>query len=311
MVKRTFNRVELLKILREEKEVSGEELAQKLGISRTAVWKHIKTLIKKGYSIEVSKKGYKFVEKVIPLSEEEFSELPFKVYCFKKIGSTMDVARKLAEKGEEAVILAEVQTSGRGRLNRTWFSPPGGIWMSLVLKPSLDLKSSYILTYIASLATALSIEENTKIKVKLKWPNDVLYEEKKLAGILLEIQAELDKVKYAILGIGINANNFISSLEKGAISLREILNKEVNRKEIILSLIQHLKSLLNLNREKVISMWKERSSTLNQEVKVITLGREITGKALDIDEDGALILQTKDEIQKIYSGDCIHLRFIS
>ncbi|MCX8042412.1 MAG: biotin--[acetyl-CoA-carboxylase] ligase, partial [Thermodesulfobacteriaceae bacterium] len=184
----------------------------------------------------------------------------------------------------------------------------GGIWMSLILKPHLDLTSSSILTYVAGLATALSIEENTGIKVNLKWPNDVLFEEKKLAGLLLEVQGEPDKVKYVIIGIGINVNNLISHIEKGAISIREILNQEVDRKKIVITLVQHLKNLLSLNREKILSMWKEKSSTLNREVRVITFDREIIGRALDIAEDGALILKTEEGIQKVYSGDCIHLR---
>ncbi|MDW8136767.1 MAG: biotin--[acetyl-CoA-carboxylase] ligase [Thermodesulfobacterium sp.] len=308
MIKRKIDRGEIVKILKQRKEISGEEIAQLLGISRTAVWKHIKTLIKKGYPIRVSKKGYGLLEKANYLFEEEFTEFPLKVYYFKEITSTMDVARKIAEKGEEALVLAEIQTSGRGRLNRSWISPSGGIWMSLILKPHLDLTSSSILTYVAGLATALSIEENTGIKVNLKWPNDVLFEEKKLAGLLLEVQGEPDKVKYVIIGIGINVNNLISHIEKGAISIREILNQEVDRKKIVITLVQHLKNLLSLNREKILSMWKEKSSTLNREVRVITFDREIIGRALDIAEDGALILKTEEGIQKVYSGDCIHLR---
>lgn len=310
-MEKRLNRGEILKILKERREISGEEISQILGISRTAVWKHIKTLIKKGYPIEISKKGYKLMEKITFLSEEEFLELPLKVYCFKEISSTMDIARKVAERGEEALIVAETQTSGRGRLNRTWVSPKGGIWISLVLRPKLDLKSSFILTYIAGLATALSIEEETGLKIELKWPNDVLYKGKKLAGILLEIQAEPERLKYVILGIGINANNQISFLEKEAISLKEILNKEVDRNKIISNLINNLKNLLNFDKKEIISMWKQRASTLGKEVKVITLEGEIIGKALDIDEEGALVIQTQTEIKKIYSGDCIHLRKIN
>ncbi|MEM0333736.1 MAG: biotin--[acetyl-CoA-carboxylase] ligase, partial [Candidatus Aenigmatarchaeota archaeon] len=198
MNKKKANKIEILKILKQKEIVSGKVIAQQLGISRTAVWKHIKSLIRKGYLIKISKKGYRLVESNNSLCEEEFSELPIKVYCFEKVTSTMDIARKLlqkTEKKEEVLILAETQTYGRGRLGRTWISPPGGIWMSLIINPDLDLKSSFILTYVASLATALSIEENTGIKVSLKWPNDILYQEKKLGGILLEIQAEPDKLK--------------------------------------------------------------------------------------------------------------------
>ncbi|RLG11334.1 biotin--[acetyl-CoA-carboxylase] ligase [Candidatus Pacearchaeota archaeon] len=306
-------KINILKILKAENIVSGEEIAKSLGISRTAVWKHIQDLKKKGYKIETTPKGYNLINNQDLLNEEELSELSYKVYYYKDVTSTMDVAKDIAEKGEEAIIIAETQIKGKGRLDRSWYSPKGGIWMSLVIKPFLTLKGAYLLTYVAALATALAIEKVSGIKVYLKWPNDVIYkknnEEKKLAGILLEIKAEIDQINYAIIGIGINVNNKISILEPQAISLKEILGKEIKRKNIIIEFIKIFKELLKSESKEVLELWKNKSLTLGRKVKILHPQGEKIGLALDISDDGALILKTEaDEILKIYSGDCIHLR---
>lgn len=308
-------KAKILEILKTHEFISGEEIAKVIGISRTAVWKHIQDLKKKGYQIEPTAKGYKLRDDLDLLNEEELAELPYKVYFFEKVSSTMDMAKEVAEKGEEALVIAEIQTKGRGRLDRVWYSPKGGIWMSLVVKPALSLKEAFLLTYTASLATALAIEKVTGIKVYLKWPNDVIYkmdnQEKKLAGILLEIKAEIDQIKYAIIGIGINVNNEISSLEPQAISLKDILKKEIKRRDIILELINIFNKLLRKKHDEILETWKNKSLTLGRKVKILHPEGEKTGIALDISDEGALILKTKDNtIQKIYSGDCIHLRYL-
>jgi len=306
-------KINILKLLKAKEIISGEEIAKSLGISRTAVWKHIQDLKKKGYKIETTPKGYRLINNQDLLNEEELAELPYKVYYYKEITSTMDVAKKIAEKGEEAIVIAEVQTKGKGRLDRSWHSPKGGIWMSLIVRPSLTLKEAYLLTYIAALATALAIEKVSGIKLYLKWPNDVIYrknnEERKLAGILLEIKAEIDQINYAIIGIGINVNNEISILEPQAISLKEILGKEIKRKNIVIEFIKIFKNLLRSEAKEVLKLWKNKSLTLGRKVKILHPEGKKIGLALDISDDGALILKTEaDEILKIYSGDCIHLR---
>ncbi len=309
------NRLLIIEILKEAKEpVSGEVIAKRLGISRTAVWKNIKVLKEEGYQIETTRKGYKLIDLPDFIDKAMLKVLKYKVYYFKKVTSTMEIARELGEKGEEALIIAETQTSGRGRLGRDWISPLGGIWMSLLIKPLLSLKEAFHLTYIASLAIGLSIKELTSLNIKLKWPNDVLYsekdKEKKLAGILLELKAEVDQLKYAIIGMGINVNNQISTLEPYGISLKEILGKDINREELIIKIIKKIDNYLKKPFEKVLRDWKELSSTLGREVKIFQPQREIRGTALDIAEDGALIIKTEDgKLEKVYSGDCIHLRY--
>jgi BirA family biotin operon repressor/biotin-[acetyl-CoA-carboxylase] ligase len=313
-LKKTKNtKQDILKLLKENKIISGEKIAKILSISRTAVWKHIKDLKRKGYLIKATPKGYSLIDNGDLLNEEELAYLPYKVYYYKEVTSTMDIAKEIAEKGEEALIIAETQTKGKGRMGRFWYSPKGGIWMSLVIKPSFSLKEAYLLTYIASLATALAIEKIAGIKVFLKWPNDIIYKEndkeKKLAGILLEVKAEIDKIDYAIIGIGINVNNEISSLVPEAISLKEILKKELKRKDIIKELIKEFKDLLKVESIKILNLWKDKSLTLGRKVKIIHPEGEKMGLALDISDDGALLLKTEDtKILKIYSGDCIHLR---
>ncbi|MCD6489776.1 MAG: biotin--[acetyl-CoA-carboxylase] ligase [Thermodesulfobacterium sp.] len=303
----------ILKLLKTNKIISGEDIGKALGISRTAVWKHIQVLKNKGYKIKSTPKGYMLINNLDLLNEEELADLPYKIYYYKEITSTMDVAKKIAEKGEEALIIAEVQTRGKGRLGRIWHSPKGGIWMSLIVRPSLILKEAYLLTYIASLATALAIEKTSGIRVSLKWPNDVIYkkdkEEKKLAGILLEIKAEIDQINYAIIGVGINVNNKIGILESQAISLKEILGKEIKRKNIVMEFIKIFKNLLKSEAKEILNLWKNKNLTLGRKVKILHPEGEKIGLALNISDDGALILKTEtDEILKIYSGDCIHLR---
>lgn len=313
MKKSKHTKQDILKLLKTNKIISGEKMAQILGISRTAVWKHINDLKRKGYLIEVTPKGYTLINNVDLLNEEELADLPYKVYYYKEITSTMDIAKEIAEKGEEALIIAETQTKGKGRMGRFWYSPKGGIWMSLVIKPTFSLKEVYLLTYMASLATALAIEKIAGIKGYLKWPNDIIYkendEEKKLAGILLEVKGEIDKINYAIIGIGINVNNEISSFVPEATSLKEIIKKELKRKDIIEELIKEFKILLEMDSVKILNLWKDKSLTLGRKVKIIHPEGEKIGFALDISDDGALILKTENEkILKIYSGDCIHLR---
>lgn len=313
MKKISSHRLIILNLLKENKVISGEEIGKILGISRTAVWKHIQTLKQKGYQIKSTAKGYSLIYNPDVLNEEELSELPYKVYYFKEITSTMDVAKKIADKGEEGVVIAELQTKGKGRLGRTWHSPQGGIWMSLIIKPPFSLKETYFLVYIASLATALAIEKVTDIPVYLKWPNDVIYKdkekEKKLAGILLELKTEIDKIEYAIIGIGINVNNEIGLIEPQAISLKEILKKEIPRKDIVIELIKNFNHLLKKETKEILKMWKNKSLTLGKLVEIIHPEGEKIGIALDISEEGALLLQTeKGDIVKVYSGDCIHLR---
>ncbi len=290
--------------------ISGETLSKNLGISRVAIWKHIQTLRKDGYVIESSARGYRLLSAPDLLLPEELPNLGMKVYHFKEVTSTMDIARKLAQKEKETIVIAETQTKGRGRLGRYWHSAKGGIYFSLILKPKISPLQAHLVNLMAGIAVAKAIRDLFNLKATLKWPNDVLVNERKVCGILAEMEAEADIVKFINLGIGINANNEISYYEKNAISLKEVLGKEISRKELFLQILKEIKKRKGLlGRPELIQEWKRFSSTFNYQVRIITIHGTIEGQPLDIDHDGALILRTREgDLKRIVAGDCVHLR---
>ncbi len=207
---------EILNILRESGEcVSGEFLAEKLGVSRAAVWKHVHTLIKEGYGIDVQQGcGYKLLtvpDKLYP-SEVRYGLqtklLGKRVVHLNLTGSTNTVARQMAERGieEGTVVFAENQTRGKGRLGRKWLTKQGGVWMSLVLKPSIDPMHAPSITLLAAVSVTKALR-GAGLEAVIKWPNDVLVNGKKICGILTEMSAETDAVNFIVLGIGVNVNN--------------------------------------------------------------------------------------------------------
>ncbi|NPA39000.1 MAG: biotin--[acetyl-CoA-carboxylase] ligase [Thermodesulfobacteria bacterium] len=313
-MKRGLAKEKILDLLNSSKNpLSGEFIAKKLGISRTAVWKNIQNLKKAGFNIITTSKGY-FLKDNDELSSEDFKELGILTICLKEVPSTMDVAKqKMENEADEVLVIAEKQTQGRGRLGRQWISQEGGAWFSLGIRPKVTLKECFIFTYIAGLAVIKAILDVTGIQTFLKWPNDVIYkkgkEEKKLAGILLEVKGEVDVVNYIIVGIGINVNNAISFLEPQAISIKDILKYPISRKKIIKSVVKNFFQLNELSFSEVLKLWKKNSITLGRSVKIIQPNQEVIGLALDISEDGALIVQSPEmSIHKVFSGDCIHAK---
>ncbi|MFN4196877.1 MAG: biotin--[acetyl-CoA-carboxylase] ligase [Caldimicrobium sp.] len=306
----------LLKILKEkEGPVSGEKLAQLFGISRVSIWKKIKKLKNLGYPISIHKKGYELSYKDIFLQEDLENLLKATEY-FKEVvylletTSTMDVAKNLAEAGKKAIVIAERQSQGKGRLGRKWESHEGGLWITLILQESLPLRKAHFLTYLSSVAIALAIRETFNLPAKVKWPNDVLLYDKKVAGILLEIKAEVDRLLYALIGMGINVNNKVEgkAFLFPATSICENLKSQVKRLPLFKNILKHFEELLQ-NKERILPMWKEFSCTLGKMVRVETTDRTIIGWALDLDDQGALLIKTLEgSIEKIYSGDCFHLR---
>jgi BirA family biotin operon repressor/biotin-[acetyl-CoA-carboxylase] ligase len=305
-------RAVILKALREgEGYISGEALSRELGISRVSIWKHVHSLQQDGYTIEASPKGYCLISSPDLLLPYEFPGLERKIHHFAEVGSTMDSARELAKSGAEegTIVIAETQSHGRGRLSREWLSPQGGIHLTIVLRPQITPAYAPRINLMASVAVAKTITRLFGLKAELKWPNDVLIEGKKVCGILAEMDAEMDKVNYINLGIGLNANNLISAEEKNATSLREQLGGEISRKEFCRSLLQEINAQQALlNEADLLEEWKKFSATLNREVRITTPGEEIEGKAIDIDSYGALIVKTHDgSPRNVFAGDCIHL----
>jgi len=305
-------RKRILSSLYQEKNfVSGETLSKRLGISRVGIWKHIQVLRKEGYVIEASNKGYRLMSAPDLLLPEELVGLDKKVYYFKEVSSTMDVARKLAQKGEEAIVIAETQTKGKGRRGRSWYSNRGGIYFSWILRPTISPSHAHLVNLLAGLSVAITIRKLFNIDTTLKWPNDVLINEKKVCGILAEMEAEADIVKFIILGIGINVNNDISGYIKSATSLKEQFGKNISKKKLFLQLMREIEKMQPYlaNPQPIINKWKRFSSTLGRYVRIIMQDKILEGQAIDVDNDGALILKTKDEtLKRIVAGDCIHLR---
>ncbi len=301
----------ILKALYQSKShISGEVLSKKFSISRVSVWKHIQSLKRDGYIIEASPKGYLLISSPDLLLPDEFTGLKQKIYYFKETSSTMDVAKELAKKGEEAVVIAETQTHGKGRLGRKWRSEKGGIYFTVILRPKISPAHAQMINLMAAVSVAKAIRSLFNLKAELKWPNDILIKGKKVCGILAEMEAEVDVINFVNLGIGINANNPIFLYEKDATSLKEQLGRDISRKELlafILNEIERQKSLLG--SKDIIYEWKSLSSTLNKDIRIIMPNEILEGKAIDIDAHGALILKRKDgSLRRIIAGDCIHLR---
>lgn len=304
--------------------LSGEDLSESLGLSRAAVWKHIKKLQALGYRIDSKPKiGYKLDRETQLLLPWEISDglktelFGKKIYYFDTVDSTQNFALKLASKLHEsgAIVVSERQTHGRGRLNRKWISPKGGIWMSLILHPDFEISVSTLFPIIASLALAVAIETVLKIKPRIKWPNDILVNGKKVAGILIDSTMESGKIGYLVLGVGINFNVKPDEIEKnikktenyyGAATLVGKNNKvkPVKLLQVFLYEFENLyKHMIKNEVQNIIKEWTKRSATLGKMVTATYLSKTIRGKALRIDADGALVISSKGKEKKIFAGD--------
>ena len=302
--------------------VSGEKIAKIIGISRVGVYKIIKKLVKMGYKIKSSKKlGYKIVEyPFLPqeLLKQNF-DIPKQIVFLKSTTSTMDVAKKIIQQNldyDKLLVIAEKQTKGKGRLQRQWFSPKGGLWFSLVLSPNISPKEIFLLNFLFSLSVANVLHNNYLIHANTKWPNDVVVGNKKICGVLVEADIEIDKVNWCIVGVGINVNinkEFFRKYKLQATSVSELIGYDVDLTKFLIELFKEInllyKSFAIKKYEDIIEQWKKLSSTIGRKVKIITVNETIKGKAIDVSsQTGALILKTSSGIKEILCGDCIHLR---
>jgi BirA family biotin operon repressor/biotin-[acetyl-CoA-carboxylase] ligase len=314
----------ILRFLKERNEyTSGDQLAGRLGISRQALWKHIQELKSQGYDIEaIPHLGYRLKSSPDRLFPSEITSnlktkfVGQKVYYFDKVSSTMDLAMQLGIKNaaEGTLILAEQQTKGKGRLGRPWQSPKyKGIYMSLLLRPKILPSLSPVLTLMAAVSVVQAVKETCGLDAQIKWPNDVLVAQKKLAGILTELKGEMDAVCFIIIGIGLNVNNDKKSLPQGATSLRLELKQEIDRvfflKELLRKLENNYLEFREHGPEQILQSWRNYSLTLGRRVKVIFQKRELIGQAVDIESDGGLIVRRDSGLaEKIMSGDILHCR---
>ena len=306
--------------------VSGEEMSKKLGITRAAIWKKIKLLRGAGYKIQATPaKGYKLI-KSPEFSVEELrtlirGDIGREIIFFESIGSANTAALELAEKGAShgTVVIADRQIKGKGRLGRTWVSPPrSNIYMSVILRPEIETEDATLLTIMAAVSCAKGVMKSTGVKAEIKWPNDLMISGKKLGGILTEMKSDPDGIVFAVIGIGINVNSktkkdFPPDIRGIATSIREELGKIQSRTFIIAEILKELeywyKVLLAEGRKPLFDEWKRLSSTLGRKVRVTAGDNVFTGVAEDIDRGGMLILRLPSGmLKKISSGDVTMLR---
>lgn len=288
--------------------VSGEEISRELGISRVSVWKHIKKLQELDYQIAASPVGYRLLAAPDALYPWEFGEREPLIHYLPEVESTMLTAKQLAQKGAPgfSVVVAEKQLKGRGRLQRAWHSEQGGLYFTLILRPSVPAIMVSRYSFAASLCLVLVLQKELGVEARVKWPNDILINEKKVCGMLAEMEVESDLVSFLNIGIGLNVNNNPGLKEPNSIALAQVTGKPVSRKRILEGFLNRLETELALPAlDHIIPQWKQHTITLNRKVRIVTTTETWEGLAVDIDEDGALLLQLQDQtLKKVYYGDC-------
>jgi BirA family biotin operon repressor/biotin-[acetyl-CoA-carboxylase] ligase len=302
--------------------LSGQHLAELIGCSRTAVWKHIEELRKEGFELEaVRNKGYRILKTPEKITADEIrlglttSYIGRNIHYEESVESTQRIAHRFASEDvpEGTVIIAEEQLSGRGRMDRKWHSPKyTGIWMSLIIRPNIPLSKAPQLTLLTAVAIVQAIEETTDLLPEIKWPNDILINGKKVTGILTELQAEADRIHSIIIGIGLNVNqtmeDFPLELRETASSLLIELGKTVSRAQLIRSIFKNFENLytlyLNQGFLPIKLLWEGYTSSIGKNIRARTLTTTIEGKALGITDDGVLKLEDQTGyIHHIYSAD--------
>ncbi|MEY2428312.1 MAG: BirA family transcriptional regulator [Verrucomicrobiota bacterium] len=303
--------------------VSGAELAHQADVSRSAIWSRIEELRSLGYDIAASPHlGYRLLSAPDVLHADDLISRLGKtkvigrdIRVFQETTSTNDVIEKLARDGvkEGAVVFAESQTKGRGRLGRKWLSLSNkGLWFSLLLRPDLRPQEATQLTVASATALRRAIRSHTGLEPEVKWPNDILIGGKKVAGILTELNAELDRVKYVILGIGVDVNmdagDFTSDLRISATSLKVELGKTLSRAELAVVILRELDAdyarICSDRFPAVADEWEEHCTTIGQDVTIRIGDRQIRGRGESLDEDGALLLRTTHgHLERIIGGD--------
>jgi len=319
--------------------VSGPDLAERLAVSRAAVWKHVEALREAGFTIESGDEGYALaaVPEFGGPAVEYGLDAPFDVEYHDEIPSTNARGRELAGEGvADRVVLADRQTGGKGRLGRDWVSPSGGIWCSIVTRPDVPATHAPVFTLAAAVAVTRAARE-AGVDARIKWPNDVVVPqeddaedaesvdsadgaddadgsgerpriERKLAGILTEMEGEADRISWLVVGIGVNANVDPADLPGDAnpTSIRAEVG-DVDRRVFTQRFLEEFEDLRQ-DPESVVDAWREHASTLGRRVRVDTPGGEVVGEAVDVRFPGTLVVDTGEERVEVTAGDCEHLR---
>lgn len=316
-------RNEMLAVLIQEQNqyVSSAEISEKLGVSRAAVWKQMEELRRQGYQIEAKpKQGYKLLfrpDRVAP--EEIFPHLETnwigrEIRYVASTPSTQGIAHQWAKDGalEGSFVIAEEQTAGKGRLGRSWHSPPyTGIWMSGIFRPKIPLCDAPQLTLLASVAVCEALQLSTELPIGIKWPNDLYVGGKKVCGILTELRGDQDQVYYAVMGIGINVNLSVEmlpyNLQEKATSLQIESGAPVHRANLVALIWKCLENLYTIYQKKgflpIRLLWESHANMLDTKITANTPAGMIEGVAIGVNEHGALLLETDAGMREVYSAE--------
>lgn len=313
---------EILRLLRSaDGYISGQELCNRFGVSRTAVWKAINQLKEAGYEIEAQQnKGYRLMAAPDLMTEAEIKSLMHtewvakEVLYFDTIDSTNTKAQELAEKGYPSgtLVVADKQESGKGRRGRSWVSPSGtGIFMTLMIKPDINPNNASMLTLVAALAVAKAITSVTGEEALIKWPNDIVVNGKKVCGILTEMNAQFDYINHIVVGIGINVHNesFPEEISQMASSLMiEAGGKRFHRAQIIAETMSYFEQYYDtfLKTQDLSALVREYDELLvnrNKSVRVLDPKEQFDGKAMGITPKGELIVDTWESRKLVSSGE--------
>ncbi|HLS07053.1 MAG TPA: biotin--[acetyl-CoA-carboxylase] ligase [Bacillota bacterium] len=302
--------------------ISGQILAEKLNISRNAIWKHMQELADDGYNIDARPRlGYRIIDVPDKVSENtiqwglQTNWLGQRIVHKTSLPSTQTLAHQLAQKNAKhgTVIIADEQTTGKGRMGRSWDSNnTDGIWLSMIVRPQIPPYLAPQLTLLTATVLADLIKEETNLQPQIKWPNDLLIDQKKISGILTEMHAEQDQILYVIIGIGLNVNqsrtDFDDIVQKRATSLYEETNKQWDRHRLIQQLLnlfeKSYESYIGEGFTKVKQKWESYGFRIGEQINIKTMKHEWTSQFLGIAEDGALLITNPEGKQdKLYSGE--------
>ena len=301
--------------------LSGQQLCDKMGVSRTAVWKAVNDLKEEGYIIEaVRNRGYRLVEDADVITQAELKSIlktrwiGNRLEYFDETDSTNIRARKLAEEGAPhgTLVVADRQTAGKGRRGRSWVSPAGtGIWMSMVLRPSMAPMSASMLTLIAGLAVVKGVKESTGLEAMIKWPNDAVLNGKKICGILTEMSTEVECIRYVIPGIGINVNidDFPEEIRDKATSLKLEAGRNIKRSPVIAAVADSFEYYYDIfmktsNMSGLKDDYNKALVNKDREVLVLDPRGQYKGRALGIDDEGSLLVRQEDgNVSAVISGE--------
>ena len=316
-------RDQLLSYLKERKGewISGESLSNKIAVSRAAIWKHIRTLREEGYHIESStNKGYslqKVSEMLLPREIREGLETKVfgksDIVYFKETDSTNTRAKELATQGapEGTLVVSEAQTEGRGRKGRDWFSPPGsGVYVSLILRPTVPPSEAPKITLLTAVVMAETLLSLTQLRVRIKWPNDILVNGKKIAGILTEMSTDMDAIDYVVVGLGLNVDTprFPHDIREKATSIFIETGTHFSRVKLIKAYLkwyeQYYQIFKGIGFDPILKRWKELADIIGKRIVVEMIDQTLTGEVQDIDSDGFLVLRDEEgKSIRIVSGD--------